>query len=78
MLSGVFSDTSDGMTSDVSFTGHTETPQKCSSHEFLCENDSDQCLPYFLACDGQDHCLNGRDEKFGMCEGKVNLYIYIY
>lgn len=54
-------------------TGHTETPQKCSSHEFLCENDSDQCLPYFLACDGQDHCLNGRDEKFGMCEDVVHV-----
>ena len=63
----------------ISFlSGHSGNQKKCSPHEFLCENDSDQCLPYLVACDDKSDCLNGRDEKFGMCNGKCIMTLLLY
>ena len=37
---------------------HLET---CSSEEYVC--DDGMCIPLTFYCDGEEHCLDGSDEK---------------
>ncbi|XP_014768390.1 sortilin-related receptor isoform X1 [Octopus bimaculoides] len=56
-----------------STNGFNKPPKKCADYEFLCEPDSDRCLPYWKACDSHIDCLNGRDEEFGMCKEELRV-----
>ena len=49
----------------------------CKADEFNCAKGVPSCIPKNWVCDGEQECLDGRDEEMDLCGENIYLYNYV-
>ena len=50
--------------------------ENCNNSNFNCSIGSSKCIPWLWVCDGDEDCVDGRDEADATC-GKLPIILFV-